>query len=544
MLRPAAGAQTLDNPSTRPRGREAAGPLSGTIGRVYQALLTRKYLGSKVMPLLSAMAVALCTAMVLIVWSVMGGFLVSLLAQGRGMIGDVCIAYPVAGIPYYEELLGDLRADPMVGSATGVIESLALLGLDNGEQRAVTLVGVDMDEYAAVTDFKDRLWWRPLETPLPRDTKHADPRLSADAQEALRETFENGERLSEINPESEKREPAMVLGIEVTRYNSRRAAGYFEPGFGVWVPNERYTLGVLPLSRKGVAIQVEYRSFPVANEFHTGMYEVDANWVIIPLAEAQRMLKMDSAKRADPDFVPGGIVIDDDGNERPAEPRIVGNEPARVTNVLVRAKDGVDPNALEARVETIYEAFAEKHAKDHPDVPLVRAWRDRMVYQWDKKPGLDVFIAAVRKETGLVLGLLVFISMTAAFLVCAIFWAMVSEKTRDIGVLRAIGASRAGVAWLFLRYGLTIGVVGSIAGGILAYTIVTNINPIHEWMGRTLGLTIWDPSVYYFTEIPNKVEPMKAVIVLAGGIVFSVFGALLPAIRAAWMDPVKALRFE
>ena len=155
-----------------------------------------------------------------------------------------------------------------------------------------------------------------------------------------------------------------------------------------------------------------------------------------------------------------------------------------------------------------------------------------------------MFIAAVKKETGLVLGLLVFISMTAAFLVCAIFWAMVSEKTRDIGVLRAIGASRGGVAWLFLRYGLAIGIVGSIAGGILAYTIVTNINPIHDWMGSALGLTIWDPSVYYFSEIPNKVNPERAAIVLIGGVVFSVFGALLPAIRAAWMDPVRALRFE
>ncbi len=140
--------------------------------------------------------------------------------------------------------------------------------------------------------------------------------------------------------------------------------------------------------------------------------------------------------------------------------------------------------------------------------------------------------------------LFMFISLTAVFLVFSIFWSMVSEKTKDIGILRAIGASKAGVAWLFLRYGLSIGVLGSVLGGTIAYLIVLNINPIHEWIGSALGVYVWDPSVYYFTEIPSEVEPMKAVLVLAGGVIFSVLGALVPAVKAANMDPVRALRFE
>ena len=71
---------------------------------VYQPLLTRRYLTSKLMPLLAVVAVALCTAMVLIVWSVMGGFLNNFLASGRQMIGDVTVAYS-RGIPHYEQLM-------------------------------------------------------------------------------------------------------------------------------------------------------------------------------------------------------------------------------------------------------------------------------------------------------------------------------------------------------------------------------------------------------------------------------------------------------
>ena len=80
---------------------------------MYQALLTRKYLTSKVMPLLSALAIALSTAMVLTVWSVMGGFLVLLLESGKTVIGDVAIdIQPPAGIAFYDELVGGAPRPP------------------------------------------------------------------------------------------------------------------------------------------------------------------------------------------------------------------------------------------------------------------------------------------------------------------------------------------------------------------------------------------------------------------------------------------------
>jgi lipoprotein-releasing system permease protein len=494
------------------------------------------------MPLLAALAVTLCTAMVLIVWSVMGGFLNSLLASGRGMIGDVSVAWPVYGIPHYQELIDELEADDLVDAATPTIESLGLLGLDNGEQRFVTVIGVEPADYDRVTDFYGRLWWRPLEEPLAKDRDREDVRLEPEFRERFEQTLGEGRRLEEIDPDTGLAVPAMALGIQVTRYNQRRPEGFYEPGFGVFVPNERYTLGLLPMSRRAVVVGAEYRELPVANEFRSGMYEVDANWVILPLATLQEMTKLDGAERVDPSWRPGALVRNEEtGRLEPERPRVIGRDPARATHILVRAADGVEASRAEERVEAVYEAFAARHSGE---VPLPPSWRENVVYEWEEKPQLRTFIAAVRKETALVLTLFAFISVTAAFLVCAIFWSMVSEKTKDIGILRAIGASRGGVAWLFLRYGMAIGVIGSAAGGALAWVIVSNINPIHEWMGTALGLYIWDPSVYYFTEIPSDVEPAKAAFVLAGGVVFSVLGALLPALRAAWMDPVRALRFE
>ena len=105
-----------------------------------------------------------------------------------------------------------------------------------------------------------------------------------------------------------------------------------------------------------------------------------------------------------------------------------------------------------------------------------------------------------------------------------------------------LAESKAHSVWL--RYGLIIGLVGSLLGGLLSYTIVRNINPIHEWLGSAFNVVVWDPKVYYFSEIPNKVDPTTMAIVLAGGVLASALGALVPSLRAAFMDPVRALRYE
>lgn len=506
---------------------------------VYQALLTRRYLFSRVMPLLSVLAVMLCTAMVLVVWSVMGGFLSLLLSSGKSMIGDVSITWPVTGIPHYERLIERLEADPKVAAATPTIETLGLLSLPIGDTKTVQVIGVEPAGYEAVTGYYDRLWWRTLDEPLPRDKNGEDIRLKY--PNLMQQSFAAGKELREIDEESGLSRPAIVLGLEVSRPNNRRTPeGHIAPRYD-FMPNTEVTLQVMPLSRRGVPIRPEAQTFPVANEFRTGLYEADANWVIVPLHELQRMLMLNEAERTVEDATSiARVETGPDGVERFVRPKRTIVEPARATTILVRAAEGVTPDELQERCERIYAEFHDAHKGEVriPDPARIA------IYTWERKPGLETFISAVKKETALVLVLFGFISMTAVFLVFAIFWSMISEKTKDIGVLRAIGASRLGITWLFLRYGLAIGVAGSFTGGLLALLIVHYINPIHEWLGSALGIYVWDPQIYYFSEIPNEVDPVKAAIVVGAGILSSVMGALVPAVRAATMDPVRALRFE
>ncbi|MBX3357830.1 MAG: ABC transporter permease [Phycisphaeraceae bacterium] len=526
---------------------------------MYQSLLTRRYMTSKVMPLLSAVVVLLCTMMVLLVWSIMGGFLDMLLSSGRTLMGDVSITWPTTGFAHYDDLIKRLEKAGGIEAAAPLIEAGGMINLPDGRTEPVYIKGVDGPSYAKVVDYASTLWWKPIDQPTSKDSAGRDWRLQRATAEApapnWAQLLQDGLRLQESDPASGALVPAAVLGIEVTGFNERHVGGWYTPRpYGVrnedgaiewrpeFMPRGQVTINVFPMDRKGRTIDVVSRTIPVANEFKSGIYEIDSKTVLVELGLLQRMLKMDEALRLRPGKVDRYAIEVDPvtGKERTPEPQTMGVEPARVTTVLVRGARDASPDDVAAKCREVYAEFEKEHRGEVPPVSgmvggvIIQTWRERQ----------GSFVSAVEKETVTVLLILMVLSVAVSFMILAIFWAMISEKTKDIGVLRAIGASQVGIAWLWLRYGMLIGVTGSLLGALTACTIVWNINPIHEWMGRVTGVQVWDPKIYYFVTIPNEVVPWKVAAVVAGGVVFSLLGALIPAFRAARLDPVAALRFE
>ncbi len=509
------------------------------------------------MPLLAAAAVWLCTVMVLVVWSVMGGFLSMLIGSGRTVTGDVIIAWPNAGFPYYHDLIDRLQKEPLVDAAAPMIESFGMLSLPDGRLQHALIRGVDGPSYARVTKYADTLWWKPIARPLDKDTDGMDPRLHGLGRSSWEQVFQNGMTLTRRSEITGEPEAAIVPGVEVTGFNSRRPEGYYVPKvmekrlpdgstaeLDQFLPRDgKILIHMAPLSATGKAVEMTSRTFPVANEFQSGVYEFDQEFVLMRLDAAQEMLRLNAAKRLEKRDGPtgGGPRVVAPGEETfddPAEQLV--DDPARVTHVIVKGKGDTATSegsqALKAACRRVYGEFAAAHAGSVPGSGDIR------IFTWEDKN--RTMINAVQKETSLLLFLFMLISLVAVFLILAIFWSMVAEKTKDIGVLRAVGAGSAGIAGWWISYGLAIGLVGGVLGVAGAYLVVYNINPIHDWLGRQMGIVIWDPAIYYFFKIPNEVDPAKAAWVFAGAMMSSVLGAVVPALRAAYMDPVKALRFE
>ncbi len=161
---------------------------------------------------------------------------------------------------------------------------------------------------------------------------------------------------------------------------------------------------------------------------------------------------------------------------------------------------------------------------------------------WRDKQG--PLLAAVHMETAILNVLLFMIIAVAGFGILAIFFMIVVEKTRDIGILKSLGASGAGIMGIFLTYGLSLGIVGSGVGMALGLLFVIYINQIAKLLGTLTGREVFDPAIYYFQQIPTLVDPWTVTWIVAGAMLIAVVASILPARRAARLHPVEALRYE
>jgi len=236
--------------------------------------------------------------------------------------------------------------------------------------------------------------------------------------------------------------------------------------------------------------------FTIVDFYESKMSEYDAKFAFMPLRKLQELRGM-----IDPST---GIGM--------------------VNAIQIKLKPGVNGEQVRDRLRAAFS----------PELYGVYTWRDKQ----------GPLLAAVQMETAILNVLLFLIIAVAGFGILAIFYMIVVEKTRDIGILKSLGAPARGVMGIFLTYGLSLGLVGSGVGLALGLLFVRYINQIADLLGWVTGRRVFDPSIYYFYSIPTIVDPKTVAWIVVGAVSIAVAASILPARRAARLHPVEALRYE
>jgi lipoprotein-releasing system permease protein len=208
--------------------------------------------------------------------------------------------------------------------------------------------------------------------------------------------------------------------------------------------------------------------------------------------------------------------------------------PARASQIQVKISDPSAAGKIVDRIQKAWEAFqAERPDEDLPQVT---------VNTWETQQRMILTVVEVERNiTTLMLGLM-FVGF--AVLIALISYVMAYIKSRDVGILKAVGASDAGVGSLFLGYGFLIGLLGTALGMVGALLMLHYLDPIEIWVNQTLNVDIFPREMYYFDRIPRHLSPWWCVgvsgAVLSLATLASMVGGLLAAIR----QPVETLRYE
>jgi lipoprotein-releasing system permease protein len=245
--------------------------------------------------------------------------------------------------------------------------------------------------------------------------------------------------------------------------------------------------------------------FKVTDVVFTGIYDTDTRFVYVSLDSLQELLYPQQGKPVD--------------------------------MVQIKLDRSVLPKIVIGAIRLAFDNFARTHL----------GWSDYLISETEVETAQQMqarYIAELHKQMAMLMLIFGVVSLGAILLIFCIFYMIVVTKQKDIAILKSCGASNTSIAAIFISYGLFVGIIGSFFGMVIGYIFVRNINAIEQWINVMFGLKIWKSSVYVFSKIPSEFDVYSAMWIVAAAIIAAAVGALIPAVAAARLRPVRILRYE
>ena len=552
---------------------------------MYTLLLCWRYLRTRWIALASVISVTLGVATMIVVNAVMAGFAHEMQSRIHGILSDLVFeSHSLSGFQDPDWHMEEIRraGGDAIEGMTPTVAVPAMLNFQVRGQwvtRQIMLIGIDEKTHAQVSDFG-------------RYLQHPDNRrqLSFDLRDGGYDTIDSqteGQQVATRPALEGAGWPHRRMRVERERaWRQRQAelqgveqAGGIEPrGAGPVRPVDHQVDAVLAATApEGTPVAGPPGEFPPTAEAHPPTAPVDP----FRAARPEEGRTFDPAREQFTGIVPGlGLASfrDNDGIDRflvlPGDDVKItfptaATPPKAVTDTytvvdfyeskmseydsnfvfvpieqLEKARGMIDPQTGLPSVNSIQiklrpgadlETVRDRLRQAFPaDMYAVSSWKDKQ----------GPLLSAVDMEMAVLNILLFMIVAVAGFGILAIFFMIVVEKTRDIGILKSLGAGSTGVAAIFLGYGLFLGLVGAGAGLALGLGITWNINRIRVLVEWCTGERVFDPSIYYFFRIPTIIDPWTIAWIITGAVGIAVAASVLPALRAARLHPVEALRHD
>ncbi len=495
---------------------------------MYKTFLSWRYLVTRRTNLIGIVGIFVAVAALIMILSIMTGFLEQTKAMVRGGLSDMVVLPPtrITQGPYRQDHLHTaldlLREDERIVAASPRLTYYAMLGLGgsrsyidrkltsdptHGGRSVVEVVGVDsagewrlassvLAANAAlqgfnveIPEFQDEQETSGFGPALRRDPHEDRPRATPVPFPEFPFTPPRG-----YMPDGRPK-VACIVGEQL--FHSLYLSVGDEITLVTMLPTEADEEG-------GGGIDAIKRAFVIAGTFRTQDNEMDGGRIYVPRAELADMLN--------------------DGRD--------------YTEIVTKLVDfDTDAVALKADLET---RLGELNLLDldgpggDPYPGQIRTWEDFRAS----------LIGAIQNERVLMAIMLSLILVVAGFTIFSILTMMVTEKRRDIGILAAVGATPNGVLCTFLLIGFWNALLGSLLGCAIGVLGAIKIDTIEQWLSRTLNIQIFNRDVYYFDTIPSRVEPLPVTLIVGGAFLCTLMFAAIPAWRAGRLHPLEALRYE
>ena len=196
--------------------------------------------------------------------------------------------------------------------------------------------------------------------------------------------------------------------------------------------------------------------------------------------------------------------------------------------------DGVQQIAVRVKDLSRVDQVRDELNKVLPQPLVARTWMD------DNR---DLF-TALATERVVMTFILLMVMLVAGFGLCSTLITITVQKSREIGLMKALGANDGQVCRVFLLHSLVVGVVGAVSGTALGLLVLHYRNPFRDFLLHAYGIQVFSDKIYGQTDIPAVINPVFVAIIAVAAVVICLLAALLPALNAARLAPARALRYE